>query len=82
MARLYQRRILPQIASGVIQRKWKRYRARAMALEKAAKKKTTAANAAMRAGVRGFGGGGGGGAHGGGSANVWERHRASNGEKA
>ncbi|KAH8050177.1 hypothetical protein JL721_11438 [Aureococcus anophagefferens] len=72
MARLYQRRILPQIASGVIQRKWHRYRARRDALEARAKK--SRGSAAMRSRAyqsiqRDSGGAGG--------ANVWERHRAS-----
>ncbi|KAH8053357.1 hypothetical protein JL722_9582 [Aureococcus anophagefferens] len=83
MARLYQRRILPQIASGagqdkgdstsgVIQRKWHRYRARRDALEARAKK--SRGSAAMRSRAyqsiqRDSGAAGG--------ANVWERHRAS-----
>ncbi|KAH8069629.1 hypothetical protein JL720_11931 [Aureococcus anophagefferens] len=72
MARLYQRRILPQIASGVIQRKWHRCRARRDALEARAKK--SRGSAAMRSRAyqsiqRDSGAAGG--------ANVWERHRAS-----
>ena len=47
-ARLYQRRILPQIAAGVIQRKYQRYAKRKAALEAKAKNKPRTATTAAR----------------------------------
>ena len=65
-ARLYQRQILPQIAAGVIQRKYHRYLERKQALERAAKKPRPSAVRQRYNQQQQLQ-----------STNVWVRHRAS-----